>query len=202
MPSGNKCIVVTGYGPFRGHKVNASWVAVQELKSLGFDDEQVELYVYEIPVSYDAVKRTIPDLWEKHKPDLMVHVGVSAIVSELTLEQQAHNDGYDRDDVDGQIPHTKMCVDGSCHNIIASDLNMSLVCEDINSIQEMKVKAVVSHDPGRYLCDFIYYLSLHINKGRTAFIHVPPLNAPYNAFELAQGLRAAIKSMLNHLPLH
>ena len=51
----------------------------------------------------------------------------------------------------------------------------------------------------RYLCDFIYCLSLHINKNRTAFIHVPPLNCPYNATELAQGLQAAIKSMLNQL---
>ncbi|KAK3789410.1 hypothetical protein RRG08_005557 [Elysia crispata] len=199
MPSGNKCIVVTGYGPFRGHTVNASWVAVQELKSLGLDDDTVELHVYEIPVSYDVVKRTIPGLWEKHKPDLMVHVGVSGMACELTLEQQAHNDGYDRYDVDGQVPHTKMCVDGSCHNIIASGLNMSLVCEEVNNMCEMKAKAVVSHDPGRYLCDFIYCLSLHINKNRTAFIHVPPLDAPYNASELAQGLRAAIKSMLSQL---
>ena len=83
------------------------------------------------------------------KFQLMVHVGVSGMACELTLEQQAHNDGYDRYDVDGQVPHTKMCVDGSCHNIIASGLNMSLVCEEVNNMCEMKAKAVVSHDPGR-----------------------------------------------------
>ena len=80
---------------------------------------------------------------------LMVHVGVSGMACELTLEQQAHNDGYDRFDVDGQVPEKKTCVDGSCHNVIASDLKMPLVCEDVNNVRDMKVKAVVSHDPGR-----------------------------------------------------
>ena len=60
----------SGYGPFRGHSVNASWVAVKELKSMGLNDDTVDLHVYEIPVSYDVVKRTTPELWERHKPDV------------------------------------------------------------------------------------------------------------------------------------
>ena len=48
----------------------------------------------------------------------------------------------------------------------------------------------------RYLCDFIYYTSLSINSTCTAFVHVPPLNKPYSAVELACGLRHAILAML------
>ncbi|XP_059148997.1 pyroglutamyl-peptidase 1-like [Physella acuta] len=200
MPSSSKkCVVVTGFGPFKGHKVNASWVSVQELYNLGLGDD-VELVIQEIPVVYTKVQNIIPELWEKYKPVLMVHVGVSSVANELTLEQRAHNDGYSRDDVHGQVPPSNMCVDGSCEDIIVSGINMSLVCEEVNH-SSLKVCSVVSQDPGRYLCDFTYYQSLHINKNCTAFIHVPPLDAPYTARELAEGLKVAICSMLKQLCL-
>ena len=49
-------VVVTGFGPFGIHKVNASWVAVQELKNLGLEDPFVDLVTEEIQVDYDFVK--------------------------------------------------------------------------------------------------------------------------------------------------
>ncbi|BFZ02553.1 hypothetical protein BsWGS_05592 [Bradybaena similaris] len=198
MPSMKKCVVVTGFGPFKGHNINASWISVQELARLGLDADHVELVIYEIPVIYDEVKKIIPQLWEKHKPVLIVHVGVSGVANELTLEQQAHNDGYNRNDVQERVPHKSMCVDGSCHDIIVSGINMSLVCEEVNAANH-KVSSVVSHDAGRYLCDFTYFTSLNMDKDRTAFIHVPPVDGPYTATEMAIGLRTAIHAMLKQL---
>uniref|UniRef100_A0A0B6ZNE1 Pyroglutamyl-peptidase I n=1 Tax=Arion vulgaris TaxID=1028688 RepID=A0A0B6ZNE1_9EUPU len=128
----------------------------------------------------------------------MVHVGVSGVAHKLTLEQQAHNDGYDRCDMQGMVPTTRLCVDESCHHLIVSSIDMSLVCKDVNEAN-LKVSSVVSHDPGRYLCDFTYFLSLHTNKDCSAFIHVPPLDAPYTASELAVGLRTAICAMLKQV---
>ena len=49
-------VLVTGFGPFGVHKVNASWVAVQELEALGLDDPFVDLVVEEISVDYEYVK--------------------------------------------------------------------------------------------------------------------------------------------------
>ena len=37
--SRNLAIVVTGYGPFGDHKVNASWEAVKRLKNLWNEDQ-------------------------------------------------------------------------------------------------------------------------------------------------------------------
>ena len=51
----------------------------------------------------------------------------------------------------------------------------------------------------RYLCDFSYFSSLHINHRNAAFIHVPPLDAPYTAAELSQGLRVAINDMISQV---
>merc|ERR1712130_2007 len=52
-------IVVTGYGPFGKHKVNASWEAVKRLKDLWNEEQgnkEVTLITEEIPVSYDFVQ--------------------------------------------------------------------------------------------------------------------------------------------------
>ncbi|XP_011781185.1 PREDICTED: pyroglutamyl-peptidase 1 isoform X2 [Colobus angolensis palliatus] len=67
MEQPRKAVVVTGFGPFGEHTVNASWIAVQELEKLGLGDS-VDLHVYEIPVEYKTVQRLIPALWEKHSP--------------------------------------------------------------------------------------------------------------------------------------
>lgn len=53
--------------------------------------------------------------------------------------------------------------------------------------------------PGRYLCDYTYYTSLHLGQGRAAFIHVPPLGKPYSSQELGRALRAAVLEMLRLL---
>lgn len=59
----------TGFGPFGMHQINASWVAVSELAKLGIADD-VDLVVQEVPVEYEAVKKMVPALWEKHKPSV------------------------------------------------------------------------------------------------------------------------------------
>lgn len=191
-------VLVTGFGPFAMHQVNASWVAVQELEKMGLgEDLDVSLVTIEIPVEYSTVREKIPMLWKDISPQLVVHVGVSGIAKELTLEQVAHNDGYDKPDVRGLLPYDKCCVGGAPH-CLTSDIDMNQVCDAVNKAQ-CGVHSIVSHDPGRYLCDFIYFTSLNVNKTSTAFIHVPPLDRPYSAQQLAIGLRLAIRAMIKQM---
>lgn len=53
--------------------------------------------------------------------------------------------------------------------------------------------------PGRYLCDYTYYTSLHLGKGCAAFIHVPPIGRPYSSQDLGRALQAAVLEMLQLL---
>jgi len=48
----------------------------------------------------------------------------------------------------------------------------------------------------RYLCEYIYYSSLHMKRNHAAFVHVPPLNRPYSKQELCQGLKKILLAML------
>ena len=78
----------------------------------------------------------------------MVHVGLSGIAREITLEQQAHNDGYDRCDVSGRVPPMHCCINDTPDDCITSGLDMNKVCSLINSTQS-GLDSVVSMDPGR-----------------------------------------------------
>lgn len=127
----------------------------------------------------------------------MVHVGVSGAAQEINLEKQAFNNGYRCPDVIDCVPEDNCCIPGA-EDFICSEIDMSLVCECVNN-SCVGTFSCVSSDPGQYLCDFIYYTSLSINRNRAAFIHVPDLNKPYSAEQLSQGLKVAIAAMLEQV---
>lgn len=65
-------IVVTGFGPFGTHKVNASWEAVKLLREKSGSKLQqlynIDLIIEEIPVVYDHVASRVPQIWKEYDP--------------------------------------------------------------------------------------------------------------------------------------
>ena len=202
MPGSSKHmlkVIVTGFGPFGDHNINASWEAVKELKKLGVA-HNVQLITEEIPVEYQTVKHLIPRMWKHHNPDLVVHVGVSGVAEELTIETLAHNEGYKRLDVTGNTAPSQCYLKNGCDSL-ATGFNVEKLCDDING-DSCLAMAVQSNDAGRYLCEYIFYASLSQKTSCVSFIHVPPLGEPYSAQELGDGLRCAILGMLKQLDLY
>jgi len=189
-------IVITGFGPFRDHKTNASWEAVRLIPGL-WEDTQHPLTVEEIPVEYGWVQGQESARWEE--AFFTVHVGVSSRDKVVTLECEAHNAGYCQPDTQGCVPLQGECVQGG--------LDRERTCLDMESlVQELTVTGDrigvefgLSVDPGHYLCDFVYYRSLHASKGRSLFVHVPPLGKPYTATQLAQAIVILVKTVIRNL---
>ena len=96
-------IIVTGFGPFGEHKINASWESVKLLPKL-WNHDSIDLVIDEIPVKYDFVQKNVPNKWADLNPIFIIHVGVSSIADLVTLEQKGHNKDYDRGDIDGKCP--------------------------------------------------------------------------------------------------
>lgn len=195
-------ILVTGFGPFHQHSVNASWVAVQEMAKLGieYNSKKVPFKIAEVPVAYDVVSSEIPGLHERIKPCLCVHVGVASPYSVIKLEKYGRNTGYRGPDIYGRAPRTKMCVPGG-QECIPTRFNVEGICETL-SRRQCDVIFETSHDAGRYLCDFIYYTSLHHGKCPVVFVHVPELNNPYTAEQLGTALKHLIEVLLGELNQH
>lgn len=182
-----RTVVVTGFGIFRNYKVNASWEVAQVLPETGIADElNINLVTINIPVSYKDVDQIVPALWDQHKPSLMVHLGVSHLVKTLTVELIANGHGYCAMDIYGNCPDDKCLV----NNVIETGLKME--CTD-------ELDICTSRDAGRYLCEYIYFKSLCINKNQTIFIHVPQLDQDNTAHKLAEKLKCVIKKLLEQV---
>lgn len=198
MAGENSTVLVTGFGPFHHHRVNASWVAVQELAGIGVKHkgEEVHLEIREIPVVYEVVSKEIPKVWEEVKPKLCVHVGVSPYDC-IKIEKNGSNIGYFLPDVASQTPANGVCVKGSS-DVITTIFNVEEVCKNV-SLKQPDVRFETSEDAGQYLCDFIYYTSLQLQKAPVIFVHVPPLDNPYSQDQLAHGLKNIIETLLEHM---
>lgn len=184
----SKCtILVTGFGPFDIHVINASWEAVKELEKLWTNTEEfsdVKLITEEIPVSYSYVSTYIPLLWKKHNPMIVLHVGVSHKAECLTIECQAYNNGYQKFDVHAKCPNE---TDIEC-KVLKTEIDINELCYNVNkNSTKSGCKACVSYDAGRYLCEYIFYQSLSIDSIKSLFVHVPDFHK-YTSEQTAKGL--------------
>ena len=65
--------------------------------------------------------------------------------------------------------------------------------------KESKVCISSSDAKYAYLCDFVYFKSLHDSNGRSLFIHVPPLNEPFTAQELAEIINMILHKIVDQI---
>ncbi|KAF7699091.1 hypothetical protein HF521_003833 [Silurus meridionalis] len=189
-----KLIVVTGFGPFRQYLVNPSWEAVKGLKKkvLGAN---TEIHIVEIPVCYSKAHQAIAEIWHNLKPKIAIHVGIASGAKCIILEQTGKNSGYKDKDSCGICPEDNCCIKGGPEHL-DSIIDMKTIAK---SLKVLGLDVIYSRDAGRYLCDFVYYLSLHYGQGRAAFIHVPACVGLANPDTLLPQLQAIIQVMLCHL---
>ncbi|XP_045778003.1 pyroglutamyl-peptidase 1 [Maniola jurtina] len=191
-------VLVTGFGPFLNHPVNASWEAVRSMNKEEIENKHnIELVQLEIPVTYENVDEFVPALWETHTPKLMIHVGVSKIAHHITLETQAHRKGYQKLDYFDKCPANQSCTaDGAIR--IHTKLDVEKICKDYNDKPQMDTSAITSRDAGRYLCEYIYYTSLSVDNTRTLFVHVPDMDI-YSSDQSAKALERILELCLEQV---
>ncbi|KAL3287454.1 hypothetical protein HHI36_001925 [Cryptolaemus montrouzieri] len=186
-------ILVTGFGPFGTHQINASWEAV---KLLPDEFEGYRISKNEIPVCYTEVEEKVPTLWTSHKPKLVVHVGVSSLARAITIEKMANKSGYEKLDCYGKKhPTGNACPPDFGDDCIPTTINVKDICEFLNNKNEV-IKFSTSENAGRFLCEYIYYISLRKDRRRSIFIHVPPLDTPYTSQQLCDGILQIIECAL------
>eukprot|EP00794_Sanderia_malayensis_P009670 gene9670-10656_t len=186
-------VLLTGFGAFSGHDVNASWVAVEELAKTGVSDH-VELHAMKVPVDYKYVTEKLPAIELELNPDLIIHVGVSGVTSVVQVEEFAHNKGYHKTDIHGYCPPESEEEQERLTTTIDTR-ELRNYCENHDCFCTIES----SQDAGRYLCEFIYYKSLRCEVAPALFVHVPCLNAPYCKEKLASTLKYIILGTLKQI---
>ncbi|KAH8814913.1 putative pyroglutamyl peptidase type I [Xylogone sp. PMI_703] len=220
-------ILVTGFAPFTSrYPVNPSWEIARALppflppsssgalSSKSSDpNPSVRILVHPEPVkvAYKNVRELVPNLWERAagpKLDLVLHIGMASGRTYYSAERRAHRDGYAMRDVDGELlgDEDKVGEEFYWHGL-PHELKTTLDVDEVwrtwkKSLPDCDIR--ISEDPGRYLCDFIYYSSLaHLyRKGedaRVLFLHVPvdsdPASVKTGVDITIELIRAAVKNL-------
>lgn len=160
-------ILLTGYKPFLDNKTNPS-----KGVSLFLDGYKGCVVSKIFPVSYSRMPLEFEKAVHEINPDIILCLGLHSKAKNIHLEKCAYN-LLDASYPDGDgIYKSKEKIDDDGEEILSTELDLSLLEKKIS---DAKIPVEISLDPGRYLCNHIYYLALTRTK-KALFIHLPPEN--------------------------
>ena len=193
-----KKLLITGFEPFGGEKINPSWEAVKLLpEKIG----EFEIIKAEIPVVFEKAAETVLAKAEGLKPDVIICVGQAGGRTGVTPEMVAINLRFASiPDNEGNQPKDIPCVPGG-ENAYFSTLPVRKM---VSVISEAGIPSSVSYSAGTYVCNDLIYHVLHHYKNtdiKACFIHVPFIpeqtsDKPSMELEtIAKALEIAIESI-------
>lgn len=151
-------LYVTGFGEFLTHKENPSSLCATSLMPLGAKGSILK-------VSYAAVD----DFFRAHHPEGMLLFGLNAKADTFRFERYAYNAiSRTTKDVDGIIPEQEYIEAGEGRQETAFPILR--LC---GLAEEKGIPIKISEDPGRYLCNYVYFKALKECQGKALFVHVP-----------------------------
>lgn len=199
-------ILVTGFDPFGGEKINPALEAVKLLPDNIVGAEVIKL---EIPTVFRKSLEKIEEAVEIHKPDVVLSIGQAGGRFGITPERVAINiDDARIGDNEGNNP-----IDSSIYEdgqpAYFSNLPVKAM---VQAIKESGLPASLSNSAGTYVCNHVMYGVLYLVEKkykniRAGFIHVPyipnqvvdkPGNPAMNLNDIARGLEVAIEAIVEN----
>jgi pyroglutamyl-peptidase len=175
-------VLITGFGPFLDHARNPSWEVAQSFAEALSDSFSVSCE--QLPVTYADAARFAERMAVEQGQRLVVHFGLAAERTEISLERYAHN-------CRGPTPDESEPTRYDWPDVVVPDGPTAL--ETRLDVRELAAKldqtshhgARVSRDVGEYVCNAIYYHSLRAvsfakqadRPAEALFVHVPPLDS-------------------------
>ena len=193
-----KKLLITGFEPFGGEKINPSWEAVKLLPDFIGDFEIIKA---EIPVVFEKAAEKVLAKAEEIKPEAIICVGQAGGRNGITPEMVAVNLRFASiPDNEGNQPKDIPCVPGGENAYFASLPVRKMTA----AISEAGIASSVSYSAGTYVCNDLIYHVLHRYNGtdtKSCFIHVPFIpeqtqDKPSMELEtIAKALEIAIKAI-------
>jgi pyroglutamyl-peptidase len=167
-------LLLTGFEPFGGEKVNPSWEIARSLDGVVVDDAKI--VAARLPVVWGRAVDVLVELINQERPDIIVSLGQSGR-EDLCVERVGINvsDASAGDNAGEQL--TDAPIDAGGPVAYWSTLPIKAM---VAAIRAAGVPARVSNSAGTYLCNHVMYGALHhlANAGVNmpcGFIHVPAL---------------------------
>ncbi|HOK63327.1 MAG TPA: pyroglutamyl-peptidase I, partial [Soehngenia sp.] len=149
-------VLVTGFDPFGGEKVNPAFEAVKRL-----DDKiaGAQVIKVEIPTVFRKSIEILDKKIDEEKPDVVICVGQAGGRFDMTVERVAINiSDASIEDNEGNMPiDEKIFEDGE--NAYFSSLPIKAI---VSNMRNEKIPASVSNTAGTYVCNHIMYGLLYL----------------------------------------
>ena len=199
-------VLVTGFDPFGGDKVNPAYEAV---KLIPEEVAGAKIIKLEIPTVFAESGVVLKEAMKKEQPDIVICVGQAGGRAAVSLERVAINLAEARipDNKGNQPLGVKLEEDGE--NAYFTSLPIKAM---MKNIQNHGLPAYISYTAGTFVCNDIMYRLLYtiereFPKVRGGFIHVPfaptqVINRPVDTASMpiqtiADSLTYAIEAAVN-----
>lgn len=189
-----KRVLLTGFEPFAGSRLNPSEQIVNELKSRQLAG--VDLHTAVLPVVFTESSELLRHLIKLHNPNIVICLGQAEGRKEVSFERVAINlDDARLADNAGRIVTDQPVVEGGP----AARFTTLPVKEMVAAVRAEGIAAGLSTTAGTFVCNHIFYSMQHIladTEVLSGFIHVPLIPEQSSEFEglptmpLAQQVRA------------
>ena len=171
-------ILLTGFEPFNGDKINPSQLIVNKVEApLG-----ISLIKEILPVEFKQTSVRIRELLEEHKPDVVISIGQAGNRVGISVERVAINLNNVRSS-NGKKELPDNAGETPIDHIIEEDGETAYftnlpVWEIVKAIQDKGIEASASYTAGTYVCNHVMYTELYeVSKNypnmKAGFIHVP-----------------------------
>lgn len=199
-------ILVTGFDPFGGEKVNPALEAVKSLPSV---IHGAEIRWVEIPTVFYKSAEVLEAEIVLYQPDVVLCIGQAGGRASLTPERVAINQDDARipDNQGNQPIDTPIRKDGE-----AAYFSTLPIKAMVQAIKEVGLPATVSNTAGTFVCNHLMYQALYLADKkfpnmRAGFMHIPymteqvinkPNTASMNLVDIVKGIEAAIGAIVDY----
>lgn len=199
-------ILVTGFDPFGGEKINP---AIESVKLLADEIAGAEIIKLEIPTVFNQSLEVIEQAIQKEKPDVVLSIGQAGGRSAISVEVIGINlnEARIKDNLGYQPSGEKIYADGE--NAYFSNLPIKAM---VQAIKDVQVPAALSYTAGTFVCNHVLYGVRYMGEKkylglRSGFIHIPFLTeqvldkantASMSLDTIVKGLSAAIEAIVKN----
>ena len=167
-----KKVLVTGFEPFGGEKINPSEEIARELNGRVIQGRMVVGRI--LPCVFGAANAELRRLIREVKPELVIAVGQAGGRAEITPERVAINvdDARIPDNTGARPIDTAVVARGP-----AAYWSTLPIKRIVAAMRSRGIPAAVSQTAGTFVCNHVFYGLMHALKSqrsvRAGFIHVP-----------------------------
>ena len=199
-------ILVTGFDPFGGEKINP---ALEAVKSLPSEIHGAEIHWVEIPTVFYQSAEVLETAIVRFQPDAVLCIGQAGGRASLTPERVAINQDDARipDNQGNQPIDTPIRLDGQ-----AAYFSTLPIKAMVQSIKEEGLPATVSNTAGTFVCNHLMYQALYLADKkfpdmRAGFMHIPymteqvinkPNTSSMSLTDIVRGIEAAIGAIVDY----